>query len=327
VLLAAAVLLAQACVPPVPATPDLVTPSITLTPSPSPTATPTPSPTTTPTPTPTHTPTPDHPSAARVLVISIDGLRPDAVTPGSAPNLSELAARGAASWSARTVYPSRTLPGHASMLTGYDVDGHGVDWNGYQPENGYVRSPTLFSLAKADGFRAVMIVSKYFLIHIAAPGTVDLFTVVEDGDPAAARAALPQMYFGFGVLFVHLLEPDTDGHQFGWMSSEYLEAVRDADEQVGILVDELEARGLAETTLLILTSDHSGQEFGHGSEDAQESTIPWIIVGPGVAGGRTLTSPIYVYDTTATALWALGVPLPDDMDGRPVREAFTQFSN
>ena len=50
-------------------------------------------------------------------------------------------------------------------------------------------------------------------------------------------------------------------------------------------------------------------------------TIPWIIAGPGVEAGG-LTSQVRIYDTTATVLWALGLPIPDDMAGAPVREAF-----
>ena len=33
---------------------------------------------------------------------------------------------------------------------------------------------------------------------------------------------------------------------------------------------------------------------------------------------------IYTYDTGATALWLLDVPLPAEFDGEPVLEAFTE---
>jgi len=211
------------------------------------------------------------------------------------------------------------------MLTGYDVNAHGVSWNGYQPENGYVRTPTLFGLAKATGLRTVMIVSKDWLVHIAPPGTVDVFTHPQGDDAAAAEHAIAQMYFGFGVMFVHFLAPDSAGHAHGWMSPEYLGQVGDVDRQVGVVLDALAAGGLADSTLVILTADHGGEDQGHGSDDPEEITIPWIVAGPGVAVGRRLTSPVRIYDTTATALWVLGIPLPDDMHGHPIREAFTQF--
>src|SRR5574341_2085458 len=73
-----------------------------------------------PTAVPAPTPTPTPPPPPSVALLSIDGLRPDALVPGVAPNILALALRGSYTWSAQTVYPSTTLPGHASMLTGLE---------------------------------------------------------------------------------------------------------------------------------------------------------------------------------------------------------------
>lgn len=292
------------------------------------TASPTPTETATPTPSPVPpTPTPDHPSAARILILSIDGLRPDAVSPESAPNIYSLAARGAVSWSAQTVLPSVTLPTHASMLSGYGVEAHGLTWNSYIPASGYARSMTVFTLAKAAGLRTVMIVSAAWLVHIAVPGTVDAFTYVPEGDRAVAVEASAEIRSGFGVLFVHLLGVDNAGHGDGWMSPGYLQAVSDVDRHVGTILDALAAEGLVDSTLVILTADHGGHDHGHGSSAPEDMTIPWVVAGPGVAAGRTLTSSVHIYDTAATALWVLGLPIPDGMAGQPVREAFTLTGN
>jgi hypothetical protein len=51
-------------------------------------------------------------------------------------------------------------------------------------------------------------------------------------------------------------------------------------------------------------------------------TIPWLAVGPGVLAGVTLTRTITTYDTAATALHALGLPIPARWDGQPVQEIF-----
>jgi len=260
-----------------------------------------------------------------VLILSLDGLRPDAITSDSAPSISALAARGAASWSAQTVLPSVTLPTHASMLTGYGVESHGLSWNSYEPENGFSRSLTVFTLAKAAGYKTVMIVSVERLVHIAVPGTVDIFMYIPDGDAAVAAQAVAQMRSGFGVMFVHLLGIDHAGHGEGWMSPAYIREVGAVDRQVGVILDALTAEGLADSTLVVLTADHGGHERSHGSSRPEDMTIPWIVAGPGVATGRTLTSEVHIYDTAATALWVLGLPVPEGMTGRPVREAFTLF--
>src|SRR5688500_100806 len=62
--------------------------------------------------------------AQRVLVMSMDGMRPDALQMVSPPHIMALARRGAVAWQAHTVFPSATLPGHASMLTGLSVLEH-----------------------------------------------------------------------------------------------------------------------------------------------------------------------------------------------------------
>ena len=64
-----------------------------------------------------------------VVVVSIDGLRPDAIAAYRAPTLQRLMREGSYSLSARTIDPSTTLPSHTSMLTGQPPERHGVRWN------------------------------------------------------------------------------------------------------------------------------------------------------------------------------------------------------
>lgn len=263
--------------------------------------------------------------AERVMIISLDGMRPDAVTPQGTPNTFMLSRRGAYSWTAQTILPSATLPGHASMLSGYDVPGHGLYWNDYIEARGYIRSSTVFSIAHEHGFHTVMIVGKQKLLHIATPGTVDDFSEIRGGgDLLRADEAIEIIFEGFGVFFLHFRGPDNAGHRYGWMSPGYLEVVGEADMCVGDVLDALRWTDLDDTTLVILTSDHGGHGRTHGSDRPEDMTIPWIIAGPGVIPGLELTSEVRVYDTTATALWALGLPLPEDLDGIPVVEAFDE---
>src|SRR5438552_7612176 len=64
----------------------------------------------------------------RVVVISLDGLRPDAI-PTDAPTLLRIAREGAATATAETQDPSLTLPSHTSMVTGLTPKHHGYTWN------------------------------------------------------------------------------------------------------------------------------------------------------------------------------------------------------
>jgi hypothetical protein len=259
----------------------------------------------------------------RALIMSIDGLRPDALSPEAAPNIYALATQGAYTWTARTINPPSTLPGHASMLTGYDVLQHRISWNDYYPEMGYVKTTSLFEIAHDHGLRTSMFVGKDKMRHIVIPGSVDDFVLVP-GTSYSDRVLAAIEYFepGFGVMFVHMGGMDKAGHTYGWMSDEYLAKVPEVDDDVGVLMDALRQRGLEETTLVILTADHGGLGKDHKSSHASVMNIPWIIAGPGVNAGLGLTTKVRIYDTTATVLWALGLPIPEDMAGTPVREAF-----
>src|SRR5687768_8458441 len=84
--------------------------------------------------------------AEHVVIVSIDGLRPDAIEKAEAANLLALIKQGAYCAKAQTVVPSVTLPSHTSMLTGLDYKRHGVTWNVYR--KGSIALPTVFSVAK-----------------------------------------------------------------------------------------------------------------------------------------------------------------------------------
>lgn len=277
-----------------------------------------------PTETATVTPTP-LPVIRRVLIISLDGLRPDAISAAPMPNLLLLMQTSAYTLAAKTIFPSATLPSHASMLTGLCPDKHGVDWNDYLPERGYAQGVDIFDLAHAAGLKTVMYVSKEKLIQITEPASLDVFRYINDRDVVVAQRITEEFPVDFGLMFVHFATPDAMGHAYGWMSPQYISVVQRADEAIGTLLNDLENHGLRQETLIIITADHGGHEQSHGSRDPLDMTIPWIVSGPGVRAG-ILSSPVQTTDTAATAAWALGLAQPAEWDGWPVLEAFGQPS-
>ena len=302
-------------------------PAATATPLPSaaPVATATPLPSLTPPPTPSPSPQPSltpAPLAARVLIITIDGLRADALYRVSMPVLAGLMQRGASSLSAQTILPSATLMAHASIISASCLAKHAITWNDYRPELGETHAVTLFDLVHAAGGRTVMVVGKEKLLQIVHRGTADVFAYVAGHDRDVAARAASEMAQGFEAMLVHLPVVDGVGHTFGWMSPQQVSVIERADTAVGALLEGLEANGLSRSTLIILTADHGGHGLIHGSDAPEDTTVPWIMAGPGVVPGLRLVSPISVMDTAATAAWALGLPRPGEWDGRAVEEAF-----
>jgi hypothetical protein len=283
----------------------------------------TPSPTDSPLP-PTETPTPA-PAVKRVIIISLDGLRADAVAQSPMPTVLALMQAGAYSLQAQTILPSATLPSHTSMLTGLCPAKHGVDWNDYLPEKGFAKGPSLFDVAHAAGLKTIMVVGKQKLVQVTDPASIDSFTYINDRDVVIMEKLLADFPVDFGVLFIHFPTPDAMGHTYGWPSWQYWDVLRQADTAIANLLQALDERNLRNETLIIITADHGGHGMGHGSDNPFDTTIPWVASGPGVSGGD-VNVPVSTVDTAATAAWALGLPLPSNWDGIPVYEAFGQVS-
>lgn len=257
------------------------------------------------------------PTSRHIVIISIDGLRPDAIAAAGATNIPSLAARGAFTWNARTIRPSNTLPSHVSMLTGQTPDVHGITWDDYLPSRGRITVPTLFTIARSKGLRTSLVAGKDKFRTLSEAGGIDsAWTSSMTDEELASRAAADAMG-GAHVVFVHLPDVDLTGHSQRWMSAAYLSAVRRADQAVGIILTSLPA-----DATVILTADHGGRPDGHGTDDPIDMTIPWIIAGPQIVSGLEIFAEVRTVDTAATVAYILGLPLPSNAAGRPVLDAF-----
>lgn len=264
-----------------------------------------------------------------VLMISIDGLRPDAIDAYDAYTLQRLAREGAHSYSAQTILPSKTLPSHTSMLTGVTPEVHGITWNGDRTLlTGTLDVPTVFQVARQNGLKTAAFFSKAKFHHLERAGSLDH---VES--PAGwwgtwnAGSTVAQVVDDldkddWNLVFVHLGDPDYAGHEFGWMSTPYGEAVRTADAAVYRILQEADKAWGAGNYTVLLTADHGGDAHGHGLDTPAHRTIPWIAWGKGVSAELALTDEIATTDTAATALWLLGVPVPQGWHGAAVTTAF-----
>lgn len=264
-----------------------------------------------------------------LIVISIDGLRPDAIDASGARTLQRLIREGSHSLQAQTILPSKTLPSHTSMVTGVGPEVHGITWNSDMTAvRGKVRVPTMFGVARQAGLSTAAFFSKSKFHHLEVPGTLDHVSspsgwfgrwtaevTVEEVEEELAEARP-------NLTFVHFGDPDYAGHEFGWMGPQYAAAVRKADWAVARVLREADRVFGAGNYTVIVTADHGGDGYGHGLDTPEHRTIPWIVWGKGVRSGTELARGIRTVDTAATTLWLLGVPVPRNWQGRPVTEAF-----
>src|SRR4030095_604564 len=109
-----------------------------------------------------------------VVLVSIDGLRPDAIAAFETPTLKRLIREGSSTLSASTILPSKTLPSHTSMLTGLTPDAHQVLWNTPASlRRKSVRVPTVFEIAREKGLQTAAFFSKSKFESLQLPGSLD----------------------------------------------------------------------------------------------------------------------------------------------------------
>ncbi|MCW5891451.1 MAG: sulfatase [bacterium] len=125
--------------------------------------------------------------------------------------------------------------------------------------------------------------------------------------------------------------------ELAWVRKLYAAEVAEWDAAFGRLLAGLDALGLADRTVVIVTADH-GEEFQehgrlkHGTQLYEESIrVPLVIAGPGVAPGR-VTSAAQGIDLLPTVAERLGLETPEDLPGAnllaavPMRSAVSETS-
>lgn len=266
----------------------------------------------------------------RVLIISIDGLRPDVLLRADAPRLRSLMKEGSFTFWAQTTAVAVTLPSHVSMLTGVTPQQHRIEWNRDLEfkEPVYPAVPTIFDLAHAAGMSTGMAVGKSKFSVLGKPGVIHDVYLPDEGkvtDAIVAKEAVrilrekrPR------VMFVHLPDVDTVGHSIGWGTPEQVAAAGRADAAVGEVLNALDEKARV-ATLVIVSADHGGAGRGHGPDDARSRHIPWIASGPGISTNLDLTLfselNVRTEDTFATACDYLGLTTRAVV-GKPVKQIY-----
>ena len=277
---------------------------------------------------------PESALSRNVVLVSIDGLRPDAISAFKAPTLTRLVTEGSYTFAATTILPSKTLPSHTSMLTGEPPDRHGVLWNNaFDDQPGTLEIPTIFSAARSSGYRTAAFFSKSKFSHLQVPGTLDYsqspggwfgrWSADDTLDDVETHLASSKP----NLLFVHLTDPDAAGHSYGWMTAQYGHGVLRADAAVARLIEAADSAYGPGKYTLIVTADHGGNGKDHGSDHPFDVTIPWIAWGRGVTPGEITTGAVRTMDTASTVLFLLGVDTPANWVGVPIRSAFARAAN
>jgi len=257
----------------------------------------------------------------KVLIIGIDGTRPDALLNANTPNIDDLWQHGAYSFKAKTDEISSSGICWTGMMTGVWHDKHNVTTNAYKNPN-VAEYPHFFRRYKQFDDAS----KRYSIVHWAP-----LHKILQEGDATDAlnvksdaavseKAVTRLQEEDVDVLFVHLDDVDHAGHSKGFdpKKPSYLRAIEQADTHVGEIIAGLKNRPnyKDENWLVLVSTDHGGTDFGHGKDIPEHTTIFYIASGKDAVKGE-IKEQVNVIDIAVTALSHLGVEIKDEwnLDG------------
>jgi len=264
----------------------------------------------------------------RVIIVVLDGLRPDAIETFDLSNIREMAQGGAWTMSARTVSPSCTWPAMTSLVGGVPPETHGILRDSLhvpRPKTPLEPLPAVLSRA---GYT-----SSVFLRRLPAlyRGTARLIakrlgfaearfagTTAEEITMTASKNLRSQER---GLIVMHWADADEAGESHGWMTPEYGAACRRLDAAIGLLMRVTSCTS-DPRTLVIALADHGGGGVTHNDHCEEHHlnwTIPLILAGGSVR--QTRLEEAHLVDVPATAAWALGVTPPPQYAGRVLIES------
>lgn len=271
------------------------------------------------------------PKSKHVLIVGIDGLRPDVLQGASTPSLDALVSIGAVTHDAfaggelggDTEQPTFSGAGWSSVLTGVWADKHGVMFNVFDDAN-FNDYPHFFARLREK--RPAAYLSSFVTWtpineSILASAEADEAFSPEAGDSAEGDIAVTAAvvtHLGVetpDVVFVHLDEVDHQGHVAGYslMVPSYVSAVETVDAQIGEILSALRARDsyASEDWLVIVTTDHGGMGQGHGGQSEEERTIFLIVSGGSVQAGQVISPGPGQVAVPPTAMRHLGLEVDE----------------
>ncbi len=284
------------------------------------------------------------PGPPNVLLVSIDTLRADRLGAygyelAETPRIDALARSGTRFATAISPAPL-TLPSHATLLTGLDPVSHGVRHNGVfrLPESRMTLAERLHEAGYATGavVSSSVLAARYGLSQgfdsYQDDVVMDEQRVARGGEQLdAARVSDKALAWLTGArepffLFVHYYDPHASYRPPAPFDARFADRPYDGeiayvDQQLGRVLDALEASGRSGRTWVVVTADH-GESLGEHGETTHAYSIydatqhvPLLVRGPGVPAGRVVEGVVRLADVAPTLLAGAGLAAASEADG------------
>ncbi len=224
-------------------------------------------------------------AASRLLILGVDGCRPDALLLCRTPHLTGLAESGAFTWWALSRPPTKSGPCWSSVFTGVWNGKHGVTDNTFSNSR-FDLYPMLFRRLKdaRPDFSSGWFVN-WPDLNTAMPHGAETAAGDWSDEKTVDRAVDLLTHGNPSALFVQLGAIDSEGHASGFDPDNpaYRSAIETTDGRVGEVLDAMRSRpGYAdENWMVIALADHGGLGTHHGGSTIEEMRTFFIVSGGG----------------------------------------------
>lgn len=207
-----------------------------------------------------------------VLMVSIDGFRPDYLGKGNTPNLDRIASQGVRAEWMNPSFPTLTFPNHYTLVTGLRPDHHGIVHNTMNDKElgpfslgnreavsnvkWWLGEPIWAAAEKAGMATASMFWPGSEAIHPKRWNVWDEKVTYETRvdtvvgwmkEPLSSRPRFATLYFDL---------VDHEAHSSGPFSDETIAEIKRVDSSIGDLFAKMRANGSLAYTDVIIVSDH-----------------------------------------------------------------------
>ncbi len=217
-----------------------------------------------------------------VLLVAFDGFRWDYPDLYHTPNLESMERGGVRAMRLFPSFPSKTFPNMYTLATGLHPDNHGIiDNTFYSPELDYLyRMGDRNAVENGDFYSGEpiwvtasqqgLITGSFFWVGSEAPiggRHPDYWKRFDSSVPFIERIDTVVKWLGYppdkrpNLITLYYEEPDMTGHNYGPVSEQTGEVVREIDSLIGLLREKIALLPVAGSINLIVLSDHGMAEI------------------------------------------------------------------
>lgn len=251
----------------------------------------------------------------KVILILGDGMRPDAVMQCKHPMVKSFIEKGCCTMRGYTVTPPVTMPCHMSLIHSVDPQRHGVLTNFFTPPVRPVQGlfEQLRTFEKRCGFFYIWDQLRDLYRHgsLAEACYISSYQMprFDACEMCTDRAIEFVRRTQADFTFLYLGETDWAGHKYGWMSPEYMDAVRHVFE-----LTQRVCKAVGDDYTIMLVADHGGHDRIHGENVPEDMTIPFMTLNGPWAPGSSFDN-MNIKDVAPTIVKLLEVPSDSEWEG------------